>query len=136
MSSNGVRGVLNSEMIGRRVHSASACNSARRGTTPWRLFDPPKADNELSVDRLDLVSHNEAVAMADDASLNREGKFCGWVTFSAAHARRHNCRVEPDPTPLNPAHANVVIPESAMHDANRRREIAKELAKGCQFRGR
>ena len=91
---------------------------------------PQEGDVEVSIDRLSVAPPEEAVTIAE----LREGKrtpprtFYGWAVLTPEAASGSGRQVVPSPTPDNPYHGDIVLPEAARGNDKVLEKHAQQLA--------
>ena len=119
------------ENLGRGVSSSRIARRARRPNfqVPLNVFLPPRGESNISVDRLSVAPHEEAVAIADSRDEARNRTFYGWAVISTESAIHNGRLVAASPIPdVNPYHADIVLPENAAYDREEQKRHAQELA--------
>ena len=111
------------EELGRGISSRSGARRAERSNIRYHEFLPRIGVAEISVDRLSAGSLKESTAIADA----RNPKFYGWAVIIANDAERSGRRVAASPLEINPRHADIILPASAVHDRDEQRRHAQEL---------
>lgn len=124
-------GVALDENLGRGVSSSRIARRARRPNfqVPLNVFLPPRGVSNISVDRLSVAPHNEAVAIAGSRDEARDRTFYGWAVTTGFAVTDNGRRIVASPIPdVNPYHADIVLPENATHDREEQKRHAQELA--------
>lgn len=119
------------ENLGRGVSSSRIARRARRPNfqVPLNVFLPPLGESNISVDRLSVAPHDEAVAIADSRNEARNRTFYGWTVTTGFAVTDNGRRIVASPVPaVNPYHADIVLPENAVHDRDEQKRHAQELA--------
>ena len=129
---NHVKEIGHGEALGRSVHSSKSAKRAGRGNIQFSLFEK-RGDRRLSVDRLSLMSDHEALAIATERGTSRGQNFYGWAVVSASDAESGGRVVEATPNDTNQFHADIVLPEQAIHDRGVAIWHAKQLAKTAKW---
>lgn len=114
------------ERLGRRVFSG---NAAKTPVPPHVFLN--RGSRDISVDRLTRVPLLDTViADADAAALQRGAnrRFYGWAVVGAEDVIAAGCQVAASPLPNNPYHADIVLPDATVEDADSHRECAVALA--------
>lgn len=127
-----------SENLGRGVFSSKDAARARRAGIPKRVF-VHKGMTEISVDRLDLMSEEEAINIARMVAERRgrdgsKRSFYGWAVLVAENACRSGRCVRASPIEDNPYHADITLPALAGEDDEEHIRHAQELADDSHWR--
>ena len=125
-----------SEELGRGVSSSRIARRARRPNfqVPFNVFLPPRGERSISVDRLSVAPHDEAVAIADSRDAARGRTFYGWAVTTGFAVTDNGRRIVASPIPdVNPYHADIVLPENAAHDREEQKRHAQELADASRW---
>ena len=127
-----------SENLGRGVFSSKDADRARRAGIPKRVF-VHKGMTEISVDRLDLMSEEEAINIARMVAegRGRDGprrSFYGWAVLVAENACRSGRCVRASPIEDNRYHADITLPTLAGEDDEEHIRHAQELADDSHWR--
>ena len=131
--------VAPSEDLGRGVFTSNEAKRARRSGIPKSVF-AHEGVTEISVDRLDLMSEEEAIKIALEVAerrSEREGnrrRFYGWAVLMADSACRSGRCVRASPTAANLWHADIVLPALAGEDYEEQVRHAQELADDSRWR--
>lgn len=107
------------EELGRGVSSSKIARRARRPNfqVPLNVFLPLRGESNISVDRLSVAPHNEAVAIADSRDEARIRTFYGWAATTGFAATDNRRAIVASPIPdVNPCHADIVLPGNAFYD--------------------
>ena len=125
------------EALGRGVFSSKEQKRAQRsGKARLNVFLEARGNAELSVDRLDCTTPEEAAAISDRIAVDRQRRFYGWATVVARLAAANGRRVVASPRPSNPYHADIVLPDLAADDYEEQRVHAQQLADASRWRSR
>lgn len=119
------------EELGRGVSSSRIARRALRPNfqVPLNVFLPPRDESHISVDRLSVAPYDEAVAIADRRDGARGRAFYGWAVTTGFAVTDNGRRIVASPMPdVNPYHADIVLPENAVHDREEQKRHAQELA--------
>ena len=116
------------ELIGRRLYSGK--HITRRGKVNFRAFYKP-GESKLSVDRVTYAPTGflERIAMQDGR--DRGQTFHGWAGRRAELIEKQGVTLEPSPIrddpelPDNEYHADIVLPDSANNDRERKEQANK-----------
>lgn len=122
------------EDLGRGVFSGEQAKRARRARVPINVFLSQKGSTEISVDRLTLAPEDKATAIAGKAASARNRAFYGWAVVTAAKAGGNGRCVKATPTPDNPYHADIILPDIAAQDVEEQKRHAQELADTSRWR--
>ena len=115
----------------------------RGGKVTINAFIPPKKKQclperirEISVDRFDYLDMKRAVQLATTRAEKRPSRFRGWAIILAGMARGKGREVLSSPSEEegNPAHADIVLPESTTTDEEVRKEHLTALAELASWR--
>ena len=131
--------------LGRRSKSRSRARKAyrnrfdpERSAIPISAFEPPRCTNQISVDRLDVVSDEEMARIADDACLASGHGFYGWFVLSVRDVslvsteRYGACSVKSSPCEGNDYHADIELPVPL--DVDDRKDVVREYARDLAYR--
>lgn len=129
---NQIREIASGESLGRSVHSSKSARRAERGNIQFSVFEK-RGDRRLSVDRLSLMSHPEARSIATERGTRRGLNFYGWAVVTTNDAESSGRIVEATPTDENRAHADIVLPEQAIHNRGIAIWHAKQLAEAARW---
>ena len=127
------------ENLGRGVSSSRIERRARRPNfqVPLNVFLPPRDESSISVDRLSIAPHDEAVAIADSRDEARNRTFYGWAVITAEAVASNGRMVAASPIPdVNPYHADIVLPQDATSDREEQKRHAQELADASRWNDR
>ena len=122
------------EHIGRGVFSTKHARRAARSRAPLNIFLERPGEVRLSVDRLDVVPRERAIAIANRVGTLRGRTFHGWAVVLTREARLNGRQVEASPLPDNPGHADIVLPNEATDDREEQKRHAQELADAARWR--
>ena len=132
-------GVNPSEELGRGVSSSRIARRARRPNfqVPSNVFLPPRGERNISVDRLSIAPHSEAVEIADSRDAARGRTFYGWALTAASTIADNGRSIVASPVQgVNPYHADIVLPENVVHDREEQKRHAQELADASYWNDR
>ncbi len=113
------------ELIGRRLYSEK--HITRRGKVNFRAFYKP-GDSKLSVDRLTYAPTGFLEGLGKQDGKRRGQTFYGWAGRRAELIENQGVAVRPSPIrdhpklPDNEYHADVVLPEHANNDRERKEQ--------------
>lgn len=116
------------EIIGRRLYSGS--HITRRGKVNYRAFYKP-GESRLSVDRLTYAPTGFLEGLAMQDGRDRDQTFHGWAGRRAELIEDQGVAVTPSPIlndpeiPDNEYHADIVLPEGANSDLERKEQANK-----------
>ena len=117
------------EALGRCVFSSrEARRGRRRGKVRFNVFLERPGIQDLSVDRLDRASVEEATGLGERAATRRQQTFYGWGVVSAERAVDNGRSVAATPRPDNPFHADIVLPDRAVSKREEQKVHAQQLA--------
>ena len=124
-----------SENLGRGVFSGRDAKKACRNSFPVSIFLEKEGVIEISVDRLDLAPHSVIAEIGDKIAKERDEnrKFYGWAVVKAENACDKGRKVLPTPTPKNPYHADIILPEEAKQDREIQKQHALSLAENSKW---
>ena len=122
--------VLDKEVLGRELRSSRQFTPSTGRIKP-NAFEPPKGKQNISVDRLSLVSRALAVAIGNKHSRARGRTFYGFAEISAGQVRETKASVSGRPALDNPIHGNIQLPPDDGRDFIL--DIARQLAERAQF---
>lgn len=128
--------IAQSETLGRGIFSSSNARKAKGGTVPRRIFLERWGERTISVDRLDFVEPEGAAALGDSVAAQRNATFHGWAVIAAQDAEGSGRRVVVSPLHLNPYHADITLPDSAVEEQDEQLRHAQELADASSWRSR
>ena len=128
-----VDGISASEDVGRRVFSSQQARKALRSGIPPNVFLPPRGETALSIDRLSAANRDELATLARAASESRPGSFHGWASVPCEDAQRDDREVRASPTPENPYHGEIILPDSTVTNRRERMRHAEALAKAASW---
>ena len=120
--------VAPTEKLGRCVFSTSHFKASLR-TVGFRAFLEDIGNENLSVDRLTFAPLQEAVRSGEIHGLKRGRSFYGWAVLTTLRAAADGRSVVADPVlgnDANPYHANTVLSDSDLSDAQKHH--AQQLA--------
>ncbi|MCY3985693.1 MAG: hypothetical protein OXF23_01425 [Candidatus Dadabacteria bacterium] len=130
--------IAKEDRLGREERSQSdAKRSFRRlkregeARAPVSRFKPPQNSNEISVNRMDLVSMATMVELGVRNASSSGKLFWGWYILTAGDIEEVGCSVKPSPSDDNPYHADIVIPVAL--DAEERRDEVIEYARDLAY---
>ena len=117
------------EELGRGVLSSSQSRRAAR-KVPFHVFLEQPGERKISVDRLTLAPPAEAAANAGRVAAQRNPprSFYGWAVVSAERVRAAGCAVQSSPLPDNRYHADIILSDDAVANADAQKEYAIKLA--------
>ena len=127
------------ENLGRGVSSSRIARRARRPNfqIPLNVFLPPRGVSNISVDRLSVAPHDVAVAIAGKRDGERDRTFYGWAVITGFAVTDNGRRIVASPIPdVNLYHADIVLPDSAIHDREEQKRHAQELADASRWNDR
>lgn len=124
------------EDLGRGVFSDKEAKRAQRSRVSFRVFLEQEGNTEISVDRLTLAPEDKATAIAGTVASARDRAFYGWAVVTAAKAGGNGRCVKATPTPDNPYHADIILPDIAAQDREEQKRHAQELADTSRWRER
>ena len=116
------------ELIGRRLYSAG--HITRRGKVNFRAFYK-SGQSKLSVDRLTYAATGFLEGLGKQDGKDRGQTFHGWAGKRAELIENQGVTVGPSPVldhpklPDNEYHADIVLPESANSDLERKEQANK-----------
>ena len=126
--------IAHDEELGRGVFSSRQAKRAQRSRVPHHVFLERSGCTDVSVDRLTMPSAEDAEAIAGRVAAARNSTFYGWAVVTAAEAQKNDRRVVPSPSPDNPRHADVVLPQAVTDDREEQKRHAQELADASRWR--
>lgn len=121
------------EELGRGVFSSGAARRSRR-SVPHTVFLERPDHATISVDRLSVASHAEALDHARSVAAQRARTFYGWAVVTAVLAASSGRRVVATPQEDNPFHADIELPDSAQEERDEQVRHARELADASRWR--
>jgi len=124
------------EDLGRGVFSGKQAKRAQRARVSFHVFLEQEGNTEISVDRLTLAPEDQATAIAGKVASARIRAFYGWAVVTAAEAGDDGRRVKATPTPDNPYHADIILPDITAQDREEQKRHAQELADTSRWRER
>ena len=130
-STNGRPGpVEDDEELGRSVLSGRQRRTAANSGVPLHVFLERAGEREISVDRLTLAPLTEIAANAIRVAAQRSPprNFYGWAVVEAGQVRAAGYEAHDSPLPDNRYHADIVLPDSAIENADVQRQCAVTLA--------
>ena len=127
MGDSVLEGVEPLEKLGRGVFSSGAARRCRR-SVPHNVFLERTGITDISVDRLSIAPHVNALGIALQAASQRGRSFYGWAVVIAGQATGSARRVRASPLPNNSLHADIALPNSAREDRDEQVRHARELA--------
>ena len=125
-------GVEPSEELGRGVFSSRTARRSRR-SVPHTVFRE-RLGNAISVDRLSVAPHTDALDHARNIATQRAQRFYGWAVVTAERAASSGRRVLATPQANNPFHADIELPDPAQDEREDQIRHARELADASQWR--
>ena len=127
-------GVAHGEELGRGVFSRKHAKRAQRSRVPYHVFLERSGCADISVDRLTMPSTEDAEAIAGRVAEARDSTFYGWAVVTTTEAQKNNRRVVPSPSPDNPRHADIVLPQVVIDDREEQKRHAQDLADASRWR--
>ena len=124
------------EELGRSIFSSRQSRTAANTGVPFQVFLERAGQREISIDRLTLAPPADAAANALRAAAQRNPprNFYGWAVVVAQHIRNAGCAVMASPLPDNRYHADIILPDDAVGDADAQREYAIKMAGMSRWR--
>ena len=124
------------EELGRSVFSSRQSRTAANTGVPFHVFLERTGEREISVDRLTLAPLAEAVANATRVAEQRNPprNFYGWAVVRSEQVRAAGYEVNDSPLPDNRYHADIILPDDAMENADAQRQYAIKLAGMARWR--
>ena len=124
------------EELGRGVFSSQEKKRAERSRISLQVFLEKEGETDISVDRLDYPTPQEAAAIGERAAVARDRTFYGWAVVTAENAGTHQRQVRATPLQDNPYHADIVLPDIASEDREEQKRHAQELRDASRWRSR
>jgi hypothetical protein len=119
------------ESVGRELftgqHYASTTGRVKPGA-----FYPPKHRRDVSVNRMTLVTWQNAVLLGRRHAEKRNLSFHGFAELAASDVRQAQLTIEGRITAENPFHGNIYLPPDIGRDAML--DFARRLAERAKFR--
>ncbi len=125
------------EALGRGVFSSKEARRAeRQAKVRFNVFLEKEGVQDISVDRLDHASGEEAVLLGERAAQKRNRTFYGWGVVDAAGAASKGRQVRATPKRENPYHADIILPDITAVDREEQKAHAQQLADLSCWRSR
>lgn len=124
------------EELGRWVFSSWQMKRAANTGVPADVFLVAIGKRDISVDRITRAPPSVAVANAEKAGAKREPArtFYGWAVVNKEQVTGLGCCTIASPSPCNPYHADIVLPDVAMESADEQRQYATKLARRAKWK--
>ena len=121
------KSIDDNDFLGRAIFSSNQAKEPIKRT----VFMEKRSEATISVDRFDFCLQKELVDIQDENAKKRSTKnarrsFYGWARLKVIDARKEQRKVESNPVPKNPYHAEINLPKP--HTKDHQIEHAHELA--------
>ena len=121
------KNIKDNALLGRAIFSSKQAKEPIKRT----VFMEKNPGDSISVDRFEFCPQKELVDIQDQNAKKRSTKniqrsFYGWARLKVIDARKEQRKVESNPVPENPYHAEISLPEP--HTKDHQIEHAHELA--------